>query len=86
MVCENSFTKKIFKMNTTNDKAGKSFKITGDWSVQSKNLKNKFPQLTTEDLKYTTGQETELVKRVSARLDKKPEEVIGIIAKGNLTK
>ncbi|MBZ4189339.1 hypothetical protein K7B07_10585 [Niabella sp. 3A5MI-3] len=73
-------------MNTMNDKANKSFKITGDWSVQSKNLKTKFPQLTTDDLKYETGKETELVKRVSARLDKKPEEVMGIIAKGNLSK
>ncbi len=69
-------------MNTMNDKANKSFKITGDWSVQSKNLKNKFSQLTDADLKFEAGKETDLLIRIEKRLNKKRDEVINIIKKG----
>jgi uncharacterized protein YjbJ (UPF0337 family) len=57
------------------------FKITGDWKVQSKNLKEKFSQLTDEDLKFEAGKENELLTRVEARLGKKREEVIELVKK-----
>lgn len=62
-------------------KNGETFRITGDWSVQSKQLKEKFSQLTDADLKFETGKENELLNRVESRLNKKREEVIGIINK-----
>lgn len=58
------------------------FKITGNWNKQTGILKDKFPQLTDEDLKFEAGQEEELLKRVEAKLHKKREEVINIIRKG----
>lgn len=58
------------------------FKITGDWSIQSKQLKEKFSQLTDADLKFETGKEEDLIERVIARLNKKREEVINILKKG----
>ena len=42
-------------------------------------LKNKFSQLTDADLKFEAGKETELIKRVEFRLNKKLEEVFDII-------
>ena len=59
-----------------------TFKITGNWANQSKTLKGKFPQLTDADLKFETGKENELLGRVETRLNKKREEVINIIQKG----
>ncbi|SKC77545.1 hypothetical protein [Ohtaekwangia koreensis] len=58
------------------------FKVVGNWDVQSKTLKEKFSQLTDADLKFETGKEEELLKRVETRLNKKREEVINIIQKG----
>jgi hypothetical protein len=58
------------------------FKITGDWSIQSKKLQLKYAQLTDADLKFETGKEEDLLKRVETRLNKKREEVVNIIKKG----
>lgn len=69
-------------MDTTPQKNAQAFKITGDWTAQSKLLKEKFPQLTDADLKLETDKDAELLARVSTRLNKKDEEVINIINKG----
>lgn len=66
------------KVESTNHEA---FKITGDWSTQAKQLKEKFSQLTDADLKFEVGKENELLGRVETRLNKKREEVINIINK-----
>lgn len=66
----------------TNTNSSNAFKITGDWAVQSKSLKEKFNQLTDSDLKFETGKENELFERVGKRINKKPEEVMNIIKKG----
>lgn len=67
--------------NTKNTHSG-DFKITGNWSDQSKALKSKYAQLTDEDLKFEAGKENDLLKKVETRLNKKREEVINIIKKG----
>jgi hypothetical protein len=69
-------------MDTTQNKENESFKITGDWAVQSKQLKEKFSQLTDSDLKFEIGKENDLLGRVETRLNKKREEVISIIKNG----
>jgi hypothetical protein len=56
--------------------------MTGNWDNQVRILKDKFPQLTDADLKFETGKENELLKRIETRLNKKREEVINIIRKG----
>lgn len=68
-------------MDKATKKTDQSFKITGDWSKQSKKLKEKFTQLTDEDLKFESGKENELLKRVESRLSKPRNEVINIINK-----
>ncbi|HTL81280.1 MAG TPA: hypothetical protein VL651_06230 [Bacteroidia bacterium] len=59
-----------------------AFKVTGDWAIQSRQLKEKFSQLTDSDVKFEEGKENELLSRIENRLNKKREEVISIIRKG----
>ena len=59
----------------------KTFKIIRDWDVQSKRLKEKFSQLTDADLKFETGNESELFTRIETRLNKRRGEVINMIIK-----
>lgn len=80
----NSENKSTNDQNKKGD--GGSFKITGDWAVQSELLKEKFPQLTDADLKYDQGQEVSLLERVEKKLNKQRGEVINIIRKGNTEK
>lgn len=68
-------------MESKTNKGTEVFKIFGDWKRQADKLKDKFPQLTDADLKFETGREDDLIKRVEARLHKKREEVINIIKK-----
>jgi uncharacterized protein YjbJ (UPF0337 family) len=56
-----------------------TFKVKGNWDEQSKRLKSKFSQLTDADLKFDSGKEDEMLKRVQSRLNKNREEVITLI-------
>jgi hypothetical protein len=73
-------------METTQKKADENFKITGDWAVQSKKLKAKYPQLTDSDLKFEPGKESELLTRLQSRLTKSRQEVIDVIKHAQLEK
>lgn len=66
-------------MDTANEKA--SFKISGDWVLQSKLLRRRYPQLTPSDLEFEIDRENDLLKRIENRLNKKRDEVIEIIKK-----
>jgi len=66
-------------MDNTKNKTAEGFKIVGNWDLQSKQLKEKYSQLTDSDLKFENGQEEDLLKRVETKLNKKREEVINII-------
>lgn len=56
-----------------------TFKATGNWNAQSKELKSQFSQLTDEDLSLENGNENEMIKRVESRLNKNHDEVISLI-------
>ena len=62
------------------------FKITGNWNDQAITLKEKFNQLTDADLKYEPGKEHELLTRMETRLNKKRDEVVNIVNKGQSIK
>lgn len=68
-------------MEEKHNKSTEALKITGDWSLQAADLKEKFPQLTDSDLKFEKGREEQLVKRLELRLHKKSDEIINIIRK-----
>ncbi len=69
-------------MSTVENKTHEPFKMVGDWAAQSKALKVKYPTLTDADLKCDTGKEEEMISRVISRLNKKRDEVVSIIRKG----
>lgn len=69
-------------MDNQAKKAEEAFKITGNWANQSKALKEKYAQLTDSDLKFETGKEMDLIKRIETRLNKKHDEVVNILKKG----
>lgn len=69
-------------MENSQNKPAEAFKITGNWDTRSKQLKEKFAQLTDADLKFEPGKENDLLTRVENRLNKKREEVINILKKG----
>lgn len=69
-------------MDTNQNKENTPFTITGNWDEQTKQLKAKYLQLTDADLKFEPGKEDALLTRVENRLNKKREEVINIIKKG----
>lgn len=67
------------KQKTGEKKTSELFKVKGDWNKQSNALKAKYPKLTSEDVKFETGKETDLFKRMESRLDKNREEVVSIL-------
>ena len=66
-------------MEPTQKRTTETFKISGNWSAQSKQLKEKNPQLTDSDLKFEPGKEEELLTRLQSRLHKNRQEVIAVI-------
>lgn len=71
----------------THTKQPMNFGITTEtWSDQSKNLKEKYSDLTDADLKFESGKEEELITRLEKRLAKKREDVIAIIKKAQPAK
>lgn len=74
------------KTDTNKMKSNEAFKITGNWEAQSKQLKSKFSQLNDSDLKFETGKENDLLRRLETKLDKDRDEVINIINKNQAAK
>ena len=66
-------------MDTKQKKFNDTFKIIGNWDVQSKKLKERFTELTDSDLKFEPGKENELVARIQSRLKLTREQVIDAI-------
>jgi uncharacterized protein YjbJ (UPF0337 family) len=49
--------------------------IKGDWNIMKGKLKQKFGKLTDDDLRFTEGQEDELVGRIEKRTGQTKEAV-----------
>lgn len=60
-------------------KHSEHYLIIGDWDKQSKILIAKYPNLTSNDLKFETGKETELFQRLVYKLNKNLNEIIYIL-------
>ena len=55
------------------------YRVKGNWSIQARSLKNRFPKLTTYDLKFQIGREFDLFQRLQTKLDKNRNEIIDIL-------
>ena len=49
--------------------------MKGDWNIVKGKLKQKYAQLTDNDLTYVKGQEEELLGRIQKRTGKRREEI-----------
>jgi len=72
LLCENSFTAKLSIMNTT--------EVKGNWNEQKGKLKQKFAELTDNDLMYEEGKKEEMLGRIQIKLGKSKDELHKIIA------
>ncbi len=66
-------------MNTNTKNGSICYNIFRNWTQQSNLLKEKYPQLTDEDLKLNTGKEIELYLRIGNKIQKTTKEVVDII-------
>lgn len=70
--CENEFTDiKSNIMNTTEAK--------GNWNIQKAKLKQKYADLTDDDLMYDEGQRDEMLGKLQVKLSKTKEELVKFI-------
>jgi len=53
--------------------------VKGNWNIAKGKLKQKFAQLTDDDLQYTEGKEDELVGRIQRRTGQSKEKIQTII-------
>lgn len=52
-----------------------TLQVKGDWNIVKGKLKQKYAQLTDDDLRYVEGKEDELVGRIQKRTGKTKEDV-----------
>lgn len=71
-------------MENTNQKSTGDFKIPTNWTEISKELKSKYPALTDADLKFESGKDLDLLKRLETRLNKSRLDVIDILRKSQV--
>jgi uncharacterized protein YjbJ (UPF0337 family) len=57
-----------------------ALQFKGEWNELKGKLKQKYAQLTDDDLMYAKGKEEELLGRLQKKLGKKEEEVRKLIA------
>lgn len=57
------------------------FEIKGNWNELKGKLKQKYGQLTDDDLAFTEGKEDELLGRLQQRLGKNKEQIREVIEK-----
>jgi len=69
-------------MDTSQNQYIENFEMDGDWISQSMALKNLFPELTEEDLKFEEGKKEQLVSRLELKLNKPRGEIITLLKKG----
>lgn len=56
-----------------------STKIIGYWDEKKEKLKQRFPNITDEDLRYREGKEKEMIEMLGNKLGKSKQELLNII-------
>jgi len=54
-------------------------KIIGFWNGKKEKLKQKYPMITDEDLKFNEGKEKEMIEILGYKLGKTKEELVHIL-------
>jgi uncharacterized protein YjbJ (UPF0337 family) len=53
--------------------------VAGYWDKKKEKLKEKFPNITDEDLRYREGKEKEMIEMLGNKLGKSKQELLNII-------
>lgn len=53
--------------------------VVGYWDKKKSKLKQKFPNITDEDLRYNEGKEKEMIEMLGNKLGKSKQELLNII-------
>jgi uncharacterized protein YjbJ (UPF0337 family) len=69
----------IEKTTNRNHKSMNTLELKGDWNIVKGKLKQKYAQLTDDDLKFAKGQEEELLGRIQKRTGKTRQEVERVV-------
>jgi hypothetical protein len=56
-----------------------STNVAGYWEQKKEKLKQKFPNITEEDLHYQEGKEKEMIEMLGNKLGKSKQELLNII-------
>jgi uncharacterized protein YjbJ (UPF0337 family) len=56
-----------------------TLQLKGNWNIAKGKLKQKFAQLTDDDLEYIEGKEDELIGRIQKLTGKTKEEIQGVV-------
>ncbi|MCK7590596.1 hypothetical protein M0G43_08430 [Subsaxibacter sp. CAU 1640] len=67
------------KNQTTHITDHEDFKCRGNWNKQTVTLKINYPHLTQDDVRFKSGQESQLISRLENKLRKNRREVIDIL-------
>jgi hypothetical protein len=54
-------------------------KVVGYWDDKKEKLKQRFPNITDEDLRYREGKEKEMIEMLGNKLGKSKQELLNII-------
>jgi uncharacterized protein YjbJ (UPF0337 family) len=54
-------------------------KVVGYWDKKKEKLKERFPNITEEDLRYREGKEKEMIEMLGYKLGKSKQELLNII-------
>jgi len=54
-------------------------KVAGYWEQKKEKLKEKYPNITEEDLRYREGKEKEMIEMLGNKLGKSKQELLNII-------
>jgi uncharacterized protein YjbJ (UPF0337 family) len=54
-------------------------KVVGYWDDKKEKLKQRFPDITDEDLRYREGKEKEMIEMLGNKLGKSKQELLSII-------
>jgi uncharacterized protein YjbJ (UPF0337 family) len=56
-----------------------NIKVVGYWDKKKEKLKQRFPDITDEDLRYREGKEKEMIEMLGYKLGKSKQELLNII-------
>jgi uncharacterized protein YjbJ (UPF0337 family) len=54
-------------------------KVVGYWDEKKEKLKQRFPNITDDDLRYREGKEKEMIEMLGYKLGKSKQELLNII-------